>query len=84
MLALPVGSSHRRDAGSGDGSRAAHESSAGKNDELPGQAGVSPVTSPTSIGAITIDDVLDLHDHLASFDGDFHRLFQSGQPGPDG
>lgn len=30
--------------------------------------------------AVTTDDVLDVHDHLASFDGDFHRLFHPPSP----
>jgi hypothetical protein len=34
--------------------------------------------------AVSIDDVLDLHNRLASFDGDFRRLFGLGQLGVDG
>jgi len=34
--------------------------------------------------AVTTDDVLDMHDHLASFEGDFRRLFQSLPPAADG
>lgn len=76
--------------GSGAGRRAAYGPAASATDNSSGQAdtaavaSVTPATAVTADAAVTIDDVLDLHEHLASFDGDFHRLFQSGQPGVDG
>jgi hypothetical protein len=62
-------------AGPGSDWRAVGGPSASGTDGLAGQPAVT---------AVTIDDVLDLHDHLASFDGDFHRLFRSDQLGAEG